>query len=65
MDATYTFLSNEEPTDEQLQKLMEAALKDVKARAASANAKFRALQAHQLEQALKEFNRKRKQNDWN
>lgn len=61
---TYTFLSDEEPTDEQLQELMEAALEDVKARAAEANAKFKVLQAQQLQQAMKEFKRKQIQNGW-
>lgn len=36
MPQPYTFLSDEEPTDEQLQELMEAALEDVKERAATA-----------------------------
>ncbi len=55
MPTPYSFLSDEEPTDEQLQELMEAALIDVKARAAAADAKFKALQAQQIKEAFERF----------
>lgn len=57
MPKPYTFLSDEEPTDEQLQELMEAALVDVKSRAAAANAKFKALMDGQLKEALERHRR--------
>lgn len=52
----YSFMSDEEPTDEELQELMAAALVDVKARAEAANAKFKALQKQQIEDAIEARN---------
>lgn len=48
----YTFLSDEEPSDEQLQELTEAVLTEVKERAFAAEQKFKALQAEQIEDAI-------------
>ncbi len=48
----YSLLSEVEPTDEQLQSLMQEVLKDVKHRAALANERFQALQAQHLQEAL-------------
>ena len=49
MDKSYSFLSDEEPTDEQLEGLMQAVLVDVKERAAKADEKFKALQKQIIE----------------
>jgi hypothetical protein len=55
MDKSYSFLSDEEPTDEQLEELMEAVLVDVKERAAKADEKFKVLQKQIIENAKKEW----------
>lgn len=55
---SYSFLSDEEPTDEQLEALMQAVLEDVKERAAKADEKFRAMQKQQLEQTMKDWDLK-------
>jgi arsenate reductase-like glutaredoxin family protein len=55
MDMSYSFLSDEEPTDEQLEALMQAVSEDVKERAAKADEKFKAMLKQQLEQTQKEW----------
>lgn len=55
MNTSYSFISDIEPTDEQLEELMEAVLKDVKERAAKADEKFKALQAQQIKTTLLEW----------
>jgi ribosomal protein L12E/L44/L45/RPP1/RPP2 len=62
MDKSYSFLSDEEPTDEQLEELMQAVLVDVKDRAAKADEKFKALQKQQLSDTLKKWELKEKSN---
>jgi hypothetical protein len=56
MDTSYRFLSDREPTDEQLEGLMDCVLQDVKERATLANEKFK---EHQ-EQLIKIVFEKRK-----
>ena len=63
MDKSYNFMSDTEPTIEQLDNLMLEVLKDVKERAAKAEAKFKALQASALQQALEDWQQKQKNND--
>ena len=63
MDKSYRFMSDVEPTKEQLDELMLAVLADVKERAAKAEAKFKALQAQALEQAQEIWQQKQKKND--
>jgi DNA-binding transcriptional MerR regulator len=48
----YSLLSEDDPTDEQLEALMQEVLKEVKQRAAIANERFQALQAQQIREAL-------------
>jgi hypothetical protein len=55
MDKSYSFLSDEEPTDEQLEELMQAVLVDVKERAAKADEKFKALQKQLIENAQRDW----------
>jgi hypothetical protein len=62
MDKSYSFLSDEEPTDEQLEGLMQAVLVDVKERAAKADEKFKALQKQQLIDTLQKWELKGKSN---
>jgi hypothetical protein len=62
MDKSYSFLSDLEPTDEQLEELMQAVLEDVKERAAKADIKFKAMQKQQLEDTLKEWELKKRKN---
>ncbi|MBK7226611.1 MAG: hypothetical protein IPH96_14835 [Saprospiraceae bacterium] len=59
---SYSFLSDTEPTKEQLDDLMLAVLEDVKERAAKAEAKYKALQATALEQAQEMWQKKLKKN---
>jgi hypothetical protein len=58
----YSLLSDVEPTDEQLEALMQEVLKDVKQRAALANERFQALQAQQLQEAMQKW-KQRLQNE--
>jgi hypothetical protein len=62
MDKSYSFLSDLEPTDEQLEELMQAVLEDVKERATKADIKFKAMQKQQLENTLKEWELKKSKN---
>jgi hypothetical protein len=58
----YSLLSEDDPTDEQLDALMQEVLKEVKQRAAIANERFQALQAQQLKEALQKW-KQRMQNE--
>jgi hypothetical protein len=60
MDKSYSFMSDAEPTKEQLEELMLAVLADVKERAAKAEAKFKAMQALELKLALEAWQQKQK-----
>ena len=62
MDKSYSFLSDDEPTEEQLEGLMLAVLEDVKDRAAKADEKFKAMQKQQLEDTLKYWELKKRNN---
>ena len=59
---SYSFLSDAEPTKEQLDDLMLAVMEDVKERAAKAEAQYKALQATALEQAQEMWQKKLKKN---
>lgn len=63
MNKSYSFLSDTEPTKEQLDNLMLAVLADVKERAAKAEAKFKVLQIQALEQVQEMWRQKQKKND--
>ncbi len=63
MDKSYRFVSDTEPTIEQLDNLMLEVLKDVKERAAKAEAKFKAMQAIALQQALEVWQQKQNNSD--
>lgn len=49
---SYNFISDVEPTDQQLEMLMQAVLEDVKKRAALAAEQFKILQSQQIKEAL-------------
>jgi hypothetical protein len=53
MDTSYRFTSNHEPTQKQLEDLMNEVIKDVKERAKIADLKFKELQKKQISQAIK------------
>ena len=55
MDKTYRFLSNIEPTDEQLMGLMRAATQEVNDRAAKAEEKHKRLMAAQIKATQEEW----------
>lgn len=55
MDKTYRFLSDIEPTDEQLRGLMQAVTQDVKERAAKLAEKHKQLMQHQLRATWQEW----------
>ncbi len=61
MDKSYNFLSDTEPTQEQLEALMLAVLVDVKERAAKAEAKFKTLQVQSLAQAQEIWQQRQKE----
>ena len=63
MGKSYSFISDVEPTKEQLDELMLAVSEDVKERALKAEEKFKTMQAQALEQALEIWQQKRKSND--
>jgi hypothetical protein len=65
MNKPYSFLSDTEPTKEQLDELMLAVLVDVKERAAKAEVKFKALQVQALEQAQEIWRKKQQKKDNN
>ena len=58
----YSFNSDAEPTDEQLEALMACVLEDVKERAAKADAQFKALQKQQFKKIQEEWQLKRGKN---
>lgn len=60
---SYRFISDIEPTKEQLDELMLAVLDDVKERAAKAEAKFKIQQAQALAQAQEIWLQKQKKKD--
>lgn len=55
MTTNYNFLSDKEPSDEQLHQLMKAVLHDVKARSNQAQKKFEELQKQQIKEAKERF----------
>lgn len=55
MSSNYTFLSDKEPSDEQLNLLMKAVLNDVKIRSTNAQKKFEELQKKQIVEAKERF----------
>lgn len=55
MSTKYNFLSLKEPSDEQLNLLMKAVLKDVVNRSAQAQKKFEKLQEKQIIEAKERF----------
>lgn len=55
MSTKYNFLSDKEPSDEQLTLLMKDVLKDVKTRSAKAQKKFDELQEKQIIEAKERF----------
>lgn len=63
MNTSYNFLSDEEPTEEQLAWLMQQVLVEVKARAAKAEEKYRALQQAHLQQIQQKWKQKHVKND--
>ena len=58
MDKSYRFISEIEPTDEQLEGLMLAVLRDVKERATMAEEKFKNFQIQQIKTAFEEWHLK-------
>jgi arsenate reductase-like glutaredoxin family protein len=63
MTQPYTFISDTEPTKEQLDELMLAVSEEVKERAAKADAKFKALQKQALQQTQEIWQQKQGKND--
>ena len=55
MTTNYNFLSDKEPSDEQLHLLMKAVLEEVKIRSAHAQKKFEELQKKQIIEAKERF----------
>ena len=62
VDNTYRFLSNEEPTDEQLEGLMTAAAEEAKKRADAANAKYRQMHEQQTREMQAAWQQKQTEN---
>ncbi len=62
VDNTYRFLSNEEPTDEQLEGLMTAAAEEAKKRADAANAKYRQMHEQQTQEMKAAWQQKQTEN---
>ena len=58
----YRFISDNEPTKEQLDELMLAVLDDVKKRATKAEEKYKAMQAQTLAQVQEVCRQKQKKN---
>ena len=63
MPNKYSFLSELEPTDEQLNELMKAVLVDVKIRAILADERFKTLQKTQIQEAKVRYNNRKTIND--
>lgn len=59
MTTDYNFLSDKEPSDEQLHLLMKAVLEDVKVRSDAAQKKFAELQKIQIKEAKERFNNRK------
>ena len=58
MDSNYNFLSGKEPTDKQLQKLMQDVLVDVKKRSQIAKKKLESIQLQEIKEAKIRFNKR-------
>lgn len=58
MKSSYNFLSNKEPTDKELQKLMQDVLVDVKKRSQIAKKKLEAIQLQEIKEAKIRFNKR-------
>ena len=58
MKSSYNFLSDNEPTDKQLQKLMQDVLVDVKKRSQIAKKKLEAIQLQEIKEAKIRFNKR-------
>ena len=58
MKISYNFLSDKEPTDKQLQKLMQDVLVDVKMRSQIAKKKLETIQLQEIEEAKIRFNKR-------
>ncbi len=58
MKSSYNFLSDKEPTDKQLQKLMQDVLVDVKKRSQIAKKKLEAIQLQEIKEAKIRFNKR-------
>ena len=63
MDKSYSFTSDVEPTQAQLDELMRAVLEEVKERATKAESKYKALQAESLVQLFDVWTRKQRNNE--
>ena len=63
MPNKYSFLSELEPTDEQLNELMKAVLVDVKIRAKLADERFKTIQKTQIQEAKERYNNRKTIND--
>ena len=62
MTKHYSFSSDKEPTEKQLERLMLDVLQDVKERAAKAEEKFKAMHAQKVKQTLEQWKLKMAQN---
>jgi hypothetical protein len=58
MKSSYNFLSDKEPTDKQLQKLMQDVLVDVKKRSQIAKKKLETIQIQEIKEAKLRFNKR-------
>lgn len=58
MEGKYNFLSGKEPTDKQLQKLMQDVLVDVKKRSQLAKKKLETIQLQEIKEAKLRFNKR-------
>ena len=58
MKSNYHFLSDKEPTDEQLQNLMQDVLVDVKKRSQIAKKKLETIQLKEIKEAKIRFNKR-------
>jgi hypothetical protein len=58
MKSSYNFISDKEPTDKQLQKLMQDVLVDVKKRSQIAKKKLEAIQLQEIKEAKIRFNKR-------
>lgn len=58
MESNYNFLLGKEPTDKQLQKLMQDVLVDVKKRSQIAKKKFELIQLQEIEEAKIRFSKR-------